>query len=425
MTGVYLGLFGGVTLWAALAKRDFFSPVRLYVMAYSFFLTINSLMLSRLQTEWSATTKLLFWGASGLFVGAGVLVLLLDKVKGGKEMDFTAFRAGLKRDAEGLDWDWYFRVFRFCTAVYLLSYLGATLLYGTIPILADHPDKARVDFFTVSLPTSIGLFFGPLSMMLGTEAILFGPYPRRTKWWIGAFMGLVFFLYLTIAMRLDLFRYFVFALLLYHYGRRQLGLKQFVMAAGAGIAVFVVIYLVRVHGDAINQLNEIAKVRMPPKYIWASQIYAYVVSNFWNMDYGFTRYVDELGHYPLSWGFELFRPVMFLLQAEVGMQKAYGFDSIYNDSVNFVQGMNSTVYLWHFFKDFGAFGVYFLTFSFGLALAFFYRNMGKDPTLFRVSLWALFAGIIIFSITAALWEFWFTYLNIAVLAVAHRRLRLL
>jgi hypothetical protein len=237
-------------------------------------------------------------------------------------------------------------------------------------------------------------------------------------------MGFIGFLYVTIAMRLDLFRFFVFALLFFHYGRRQLGLKEFLLAAAAGVVVFVIMYLIRIQGDAINQLNEVARVRMPDKYIWASQIYAYVVSNFWNMEYGFSRYVDGLGHYPMSWGFELFRPVMFLLQIESGMQTAYGFDSIFNDSVNFVKGMNSTVYLWHFYKDFGALGVYGLTFAAGLALGLFYRNMTRNPSLYRVALWAIFAGIIIFSITAALWEFWFTYLNLLVLSVAHRKVRL-
>lgn len=425
MTLFFLGVFAAITLYTAAAKKDFFSPVRLFIIAYSFYLAINSLGLSRLQSPWSTITNLFFWGSVFVFAGCGAIILILDRAKGGVELDFGNMRAALQADSESLDWKWFWWIFIGSAAYFIVAYFGAAALYGTIPMLADDPDAARVKYFGISLPTSIGLFFGPLSLMLGTELLLFGKVARGQKVFAVFLMAVVFFFYLSIAMRLDLFRFGIFGLILYHYGRRRLGLKEFLLAALVGIILFVAIYLMRVHSDAVGQLNEIAKVRMPRRYMWASQIYAYVVSNFWNMDYGFTRYVEELGSYPMSWGFELFRPVMFILRLEGSMQVAYGFDSIFNDSVNYVKGMNSTVYLWHFWKDFGAVGVYGLSMAAGLALSIFYVNTGRAPTLFRLSLWGLFAGVIVFSITAALWEFWFTWLNVLVLAVAHRKLRAL
>lgn len=425
MTGVYLSVLMVALLWAAVNKRDFFGPIRLYVMVYGLALGINALNLSRMQTPWSTSTNLLFWGSAFLFIGSGVIVFLLDKVHAGKEFEFETFRERLRIDSESINWFWFGGVFYFCSAVYIFSYFGSAVISNCIPLLAQNADRARIAFFGASLPTNIGLFFGPLSLMLGIEIFLVGKITKAAKVWVILLMMFVFALYMTIAMRLDLFRFFVFGLLFYHYARRSLGLKQLALAFMVGVVIFVGVYLARVHANAIGELNEMAKVKMPKKYMWASQIYAYVASNFWNMDYGFTRYAEELGGYPYSWGFELFRPFMFLLQIEGGMQSSFGFDSIFNDSIILVKGMNSTVYPWHFYQDFGAFGVYFLTLIAGLSLSIYYCNMRRCPSLFRVSLWGIFAGIVIFSLTAALWEFWYTYLNIAVLAIAHRKLKLL
>lgn len=423
MTWIYLSVFVALVVHTAAAKKDYFSPIRLYVMAYAFFLGINSLNLSRLQTTWSHTTNLLFWGSAFMVVSFGMVIWIFDRSRGGEDLRFADFRGALAEESAGFDWDWFLKVFLACTAVFWASYFVAWLKFGAIPLLTSDPDQARIQFFGVSLITNIGMFFGPMSMMLGMEVLIFGKPGSRRKRLIQACIGITLLLYLTIAIRLDLFRFGVFAVILYHYGRKQLGFKQFAILSVLAVVIFVAIFLARVQSDAVGQLNEIVKVKMPRKYMWASQIYAYVVSNFWNMDYGFTKYVQDLGHYPHGWGFDLFRPWFFLLQLEGSMQSGYGFDGVFNESVTFMKGLNSTVYVWHFWKDFGAFGVYFLSAAAAIALSIYYANLRRAPTLFRTALWGLFASTIIFSVTAATWEFWFTYLNIIVMAIAHRKIR--
>jgi oligosaccharide repeat unit polymerase len=418
------GLVGSLTLaLVAWKRRDIFAPHILYILVFSFFLGIESLRLSRLQGGWTSTTILLFFGSAALFIGSGIIVSLAHKIHFPKwTFRFDAIRESLQRDASTLNWNWFKGVFFFCTAFYLFGYLLATLLYGTIPLLAKNPDEARVAFYTVNFISSLGLFFGPLSLILGTEFLIFGAMSRRTRWVTATLMVIVISLYLTIAMRLDLFRFFVFAMVLYHYGKKPIGFKQAIVATVGLTVLFVGIYLLRVRGaDAVDQLNEMVQVKMPKRYFWASQIYAYVVSNFWNMDYAFRRYVEGSHYYPMSWGFELLRGVMYITGLESHLQIAYRFDSIFNDSINYVKGLNSTVYVWHFYKDFGAIGVYVQTLLFGLALSLFYSNTMRKPTLMRISFWGLFSGILIFSITAELWAFWFMYLNFGGIYLAHRK----
>ena len=405
---------------------DYFSPGTIYVLAYSFLLAINSLGLSRLQHPWALTTRYLFWGASFLFVFATLITKLAVNIRWPSfHIDFSDLRSSLRQDASIMDWDWFRKCFLFCCAVYGISFASACIKTGGIPILMNAPDQARIVFYSSNIFINIGLFFGPLSLILGVELLYFGVSSKIQKWLTALLVCVAFLSYLTIAMRLDLFRFLFFALILYHYGSKPLNIKRIALATLVGMAIFVGIFLMRVHGDAVQSLNEIVQVKMPKKYFWFSQIYAYVVSNFWNMDYAFSRYVENQGFHPMSWGFDLFRAVFFLLHLEGPVQTAYGFDGIFNESINMVHGLNSTVYVWHFYKDFGVTGVFLLSFGFGLSAAIFDFNTMRRPTLFRISLWGLFAGIILFSATAALWSFWLMYLNIFFIALAHRKIHFL
>ena len=94
-----------------------------------------------------------------------------------------------------------------------------------------------------------------------------------------------------------------------------------------------------------------------------------------------------------------------------------------NESVSMLKGLNTIVFPWHFYKDFGAFGVFFLPLLFGMIITVFYVNTMNAPSLSRMAVWAQVAPLIIFSFGFALWEFWFIYVNFAVIAAAHRRLR--
>jgi hypothetical protein len=54
-------------------RSDLFYPGRIYILIYSFYLSVNFLKLSRLQLDWPVSTHLVFWGSSFLFL-AGTAV---------------------------------------------------------------------------------------------------------------------------------------------------------------------------------------------------------------------------------------------------------------------------------------------------------------------------------------------------------------
>jgi oligosaccharide repeat unit polymerase len=424
MTAFFITVFLVALFSTVWGKKDFFSPVRLYIFAYSFYLAINSLLLSRLQIPWSSTTHMLFWGATFLFIAGGILVAMAHRIKNPSyKPDFSAVRESIQQNAREVDWDWFVRVWFFCIGLYLVSYAVGVLQIGKIPIFSESPDDDRLKLLTSNMFTGVGIYFGPLSLMMGSELVLFAHLTGRRKKICYCLLVIVFALYFSIVTRVELLRFVVFTMILYHYGRKNLGLPQLGLFFLCGAALFAGIFLIKIGSiNAIGEINRMVALRMPAKFLWASQIYSYIAANFWNMDFGFRKFIDNFNYHPQSWGFELFRSLFFLLRLETPMEYTFGFDGIFNASIMKVSGYNSTVFLWHFYKDFGTFGAFFQTFVFGLLLAILYQNSMSKPTLFRICLWAIMVNIIILSITAPLWAFWFTHMNILMLAIAHKKL---
>ena len=113
----------------------------------------------------------------------------------------------------------------------------------------------------------------------------------------------------------------------------------------------------------------------------------------------------------------------FFLTGLLGpLTNMYGFESIYNEYVSKVKAFNTIVYVWHFYKDFGAAGVYLFSCTAGMLAAFFYRNTIRKATLFRVSLWGLFAPCILLSFHTPLYQHWFLYMNILFFIIASRKI---
>jgi oligosaccharide repeat unit polymerase len=425
MTFVYLFILGVTVLSAYYYRKDLFSPVRLYICLYCFLLAVNSLKLSEYQTEWSLTTHLFFWGASGLFIAGACIMLLVNRVHNPLgPVHFPFVKNGITADALRMDWKWFFYVWLFCSCVFLTSYGVSLLKSGAIPLFSPDADQVRKAFLGANLFANFGLFFGPLSLILAVELLLFSTLcrSRTIVVWVVSLASLL--LYVTIITRLDLFRVVIFALVIYHYGKKNLSLAQLLYAFGFSIIFFLIFFFIRIKFDTFSVFAEAFRLHMPRGMLWAGNIYMYIANDFWNLDFAFRKYVDGTFSYPLGFGLHLFRPLLGLLGLETPLFHSYGFDSIMNESIIKVKGFNTVVYVWHFYKDFGAFGVYFLPLALGMLCTTFYINTLQRPSLFRLALWGTFVGFILLSYHAPLWELWFVYVNILFLAIAHKRITL-
>jgi oligosaccharide repeat unit polymerase len=425
MTFVYLFILFVTVFSAYYYQKDLFSPVRLYICMYSFLLAVNALRLSDYQTEWSLTTHLFFWGASGLFIAGACIMLLVNRVNNPLgPVNFPFVKSALASDALRMDWQWFFYVWLFCSCVFLAGYGVSFFKSGAIPLFAADADEARKAFFSANFFSNLGLFFGPLSLILAAELLLFSA-PGRQRTIVVLVVSLASLLfYFTIVTRLDLFRVVLFALVLYHYGKKRLSPAQLLYAVGFSVLFFLIFFFVRIKTDTLGVFAETFHVHMPKEFIWTANMYTYLVNNFWNLDFAIRKYVDGVYAYPHSFGFDLLRPLLFFTHLEPAMLRSWGFDSIMNESIVKVKGFNTVVYVWHFYKDFGTFGVYFLPLALGMLCTMFYVNTLYRPSLFRVALWGIFVSFILLSYHGPLWELWFVYINILFLAIAHKQIKL-
>lgn len=425
MTYFLLGVLA-VTVGTSFARGgDLLSPSRIYICVYSLLLSVYHLHLSRLQTPWSTTSIILFCGASGMFLASGLWIWLTGKVRFPDwKLDFAEVRAGLQRNAAAMDWTWFYRIWIWSVGLYLFSYAISAFLTGGIPVFMPDPDEARLRFIMATPVTNYGIFLGPTSLMLGVELLWFSNLSDREKWRVRLLQFLVFLTYSAMITRYDLFRFIIFSMVLYHYGKRRLGVGMILGVISLILTLFFIGMLIRVNMDLVDSFNEVIKVKMPKHLAWASNIYAYIANDFWNFDYAVRKYVDGDHHYGMQYGVGLFRAFLFNLRLEHPLISSYGFDSLFNESAAKVQGLNTVIYVWHFYKDFGFIGVFLLPFIFGLLLWKFYLNSMMAPTLFRLSIWGLLAGGLALSYHTPLWELWFIYLNLLVVAIAHRKFRL-
>lgn len=415
------------TILAALAfRQDIFAPARIYLIIYSLLLAINSLNLSTIQVPWCAATHIFFWGASVMFLAGASLIGLAGKSKFPTwKLDFPKVRSALKADAGSLDWNWFSKVLIASTAIFVVSYIVSFIKTGEIPAFSSTPDDARLAFSSATFLTYYGLYFGPISLMLSAELIMFGSHKGwRLKGHYLAF-GIVLLLYLTIITRFDIFRFLIFLVILYHYGRNNLKLWHLVTVLLAILIVFFSASLIRLNGDAIGALNESIKVKLPRNIAWASGFYAYLANDFWNMNYAFERFTDGNHIYPHSLGLGMMRALTFFtLRIEPGLIETFGYDTVMNTMAERVQGLNTVVYVWHIWKDFGPVGVFIVPLVGGILLGKFYLNSLLKPTLFRISMWGCLIAIVILSFHFPIWELWFFYINILMIALAHKRITL-
>jgi oligosaccharide repeat unit polymerase len=403
---------------------DLLSPSRIYISVYALLLSFYYLELSKLQTPWSSTTNFLFYGASGMFLAGCAWMWILGRTKRPEwKLDFRRMRDDLKRDAATVDWAWYRKVFAVSVLIFLASFLVSWAVIGNLPAFMPNPDKARMKFFSATQLSNYGIFMGPISLMLGVVLLWFSSPTRGQRRAILATQILVLALYMTIVTRYDLFRFILFTVILYHYGRNRLRPIHVIAAILLTGTIFFAGFFVRVNTDSIGAFNEMIKVKMPKHLAWASSIYAYLANDFWNMDFAVKKYIDGDFTYPLQYGVSLFRALLWNLRLEPELVQAYHFDTMFNESATKVKGLNTVIYVWHFYKDFGIPGVMLLPLGAGVFSWIQYQNTLFKPSILRVSLWAILAGGIGLSYHGPLWEFWFFYLNIMVILIAHRGLR--
>jgi hypothetical protein len=170
-------------------------------------------------------------------------------------------------------------------------------------------------------------------------------------------------------------------------------------------------------------MEETIKVRLPRNIAWASGFYAYLANDFWNMNYAFATYAEGSASHPHSFGLGMLRAITAnILRIEPALITTYGYDTIMNPMATRVTGLNTVVYVWHIWKDFGAVGVFAVPLAAGVLFSKFHLNSLLKPTMFRFSMYGGLLAIVVLSFHFPIWELWFFHVNLLMIALAHKKI---
>ncbi len=425
----FLLVFIGVVLFTTIReKKDFFHPIRIYTLLYSLLFAIYFLRLSRFQEPWSTTTMMLFWGAVISFIGGGALVsFYTNKIAPVPATDLSVGTVAgrLEREVRNIRWGRFLLVTFGLFCLFVASYVQSYLKYRMIPMFSSDPNANRFLFLTGNFFTDIAGGCGPLVMMLCAEVILVRKGATRLQRALAAVMLLLSFaLYFTLVTRMPLVRAGIYIVVLYHYLYKPISFRLIIGATVLAVLFFAFGAIVRINYSGFSELAQNLRIHLPQKYILLTNPYAYAVNNIWNLDFAFKKFIDGNFAYNHSLGFDTFRPIFYFFRVDGILQAAYNFDSGYNESIVKVTGLNSVFYMWHFYKDFGPIGVFALSLILGIGLHIYYYNTLLSPTPYRVAMYGLFISMIAFSFMIPLWSFWNIYLEMGILTITHKTLRI-
>lgn len=325
-------------------KKDFFSPLNIYVFTQCITLAIAYFQLDKAMSDF----KLFTWGVwlLGMFSFAcGCIVTRLYA----KSRSLPVMVAS-PVVARQYNWTWHLLLSFFFFGLFLVGVYGLVQVVGSLIIFTDTPAKwmsKEIDYGYYSLLFSSGplsvLLFGVASfkkindvawvrhisrlMVLVTIAVNLMAYPNRTALFFNVGFFLIFVNYL------------------------HKRISPIVITAILALAViaFITIGSLRsqygggsVEGKALDVVVELP--------------YKYVANNYWNLDYVLNPPNDREIH-PHTYGIDFFSGLFEYARLTGSFKRSYHWDDAFNERIQKVSGFNTVNYLWDVYKDFHLLGV--------------------------------------------------------------------
>ena len=362
---------------ALFLKKDFFSPMNVYCFSQCITLGIAYLQLDYAMSDFHLSTWLMWIGALISFSSGCILSRLYAKTKG---VSVTVQSCTLQT---GYNWKLHvlFSFGAFC--FFLIGIFGIIHTAGNLLVFVDNPGQwmsADTDYGYFPLFFSSGplcvLLFGIASfsrfngikhlrvisrvMILVTIALNFMAYPNR---------GALFFS-------------LGFIVILFNYLHKRISPLWIILCLALSIGAFVGISSLRDQygGDSIQNVAA-KKVMLLP--------YMYVSNNYWNFDYAVNPPSDREYH-PHTYGIDFFHGIFEFTGISGGIRRSYRWDSLFDESIQKMDGFNTASYLWEVYKDLWIPGIFLLPFFCGLALSLLHLKLCKPFTPRTIMFYALF-----------------------------------
>ena len=171
--------------------------------------------------------------------------------------------------------------------------------------------------------------------------------------------------------------------IMYNFLSKRIKPTLILLSVVAAIGLFILIAFARNQFGTDVEGIAIKKVLTLP--------YLYFANNFWNLDFAINPPTDFEIH-PFTYGMDFFNGLTQISPVGYQLVQSYNWDNLFNDRIQKVAGLNTIVYLWEFYKDWGLFGVIFFPALLGAFIGFLYHKMLAtwQPRVIIFYAWILF-----------------------------------
>ena len=358
-------------------KKDFFSPITVYVFSQSITLGISYLRLDEAMTDFKPKTWMIWILGMLSFCTGSFLVKLFAKSK--------QISCDIASPTPPRNYNWRLHmVFAFIAfAFFAVGVIGVVQMAGNLLILTDDPAKwmsKDINYGYYALLVSSG----PLSVLLFSVAAFKKFNDDRMVRIVSKFM--VFF---TITLNLfaypnrtALFFSVGFLVILSNYLYKRVSSVVISIMLILAIAVFVGISSLRAQYGGSDVQGKAMDVVMKLPYI-------YVANNYWNLDYAVNPPPDREIH-PHTYGIDFFHGIFEYARISGSIRQSFRWDDAFNERIQKVYGFNSVSYLWDVYKDFHMLGVFLFPLLCGMGLMLLYLKLCGPYSPRQVAFYAFF-----------------------------------
>lgn len=404
---VLLSLAVIATISVFLLKGNIFFPASIYFIIQTFMLGIAYIKLVPSMTDFKLNTWLVWGGGSVCFIFGCICAFLVWKAcnRGQPTPENVPIY--------NYNWKLHFLLSFSSFAFFMIGVGAVVVTAGNFILFTENPPYWLDGQHSPVLKYSIFFTSSPMVISLFGVAAFKALNPVR---WIRVASRIMIFL--TIVLGFITFpsrgvnMIGIGALIIgMNYLYRKISFKSLFVIIAFILAFFLGVAMIKgqfSHNSESIDMRVVKKVAELP--------YRYVANNYWNLDYAFNKSSDQTEH-PWTYGIDAFFGITQILKVGPGLQKSFGWDSPFNESVAKVTHLNTIPYLWDAYKDFGYPGIFLLPFFFGALFTYIYEKMlhTRSPYLYVLhmmfSLW-----IILWSFTTGykqpLYWIWFVFATI-------------
>jgi len=372
-----LALLGGLVLIATRWHGvSMFSPWTLYTLGQFFTLSVAYLKLDPLMTDFSVVTWAV-WAGSAVAFFAGNLAATLVPQSTLKPIQLVRVRSW---------WLWLWGV----VGLYLFGTAMGLLKVGTWPVLARHPEDARLAFQQTAFSTGLlQLSNWVLVAVLPLQAIM----SRGWRRWLCCGLFLLAFCYgLLTGFRMILMFGLFSTLMTWDFFVHRVAVFKLALALFAFLLLSTVVMLMRMEGTHLMRPG----ILHLGGEIFVKGAYIYIANNFWNLDFAVSRQLGDHFH-PQTWGGLFFQPPLMVLGIASKIEPAYGWDTWRNDLSVKRAALNTISFQWTVIKEWGWPGVVLFPFGLGAFATRLYMRVERARSQWAMLIYVPVAFSILFS----------------------------